>query len=87
VPRYMVGGYEDYPAIHLVPVQGEHGAELPAALYERWRDARAELDATQRAVLAHLRDAGGRDAIPEELWESRDHSPRDGAPGVRQDSL
>jgi hypothetical protein len=87
MPRYMVGGYEDYPVLHLVPVEGEHGAELPAALYQRWKDARAELDAAQRAVVAHLREAGGRDAIPEELWESRDRSPRAGGPGAHQDLL
>jgi hypothetical protein len=83
----MVGGYEDYPVLHLVPAQGEYGAELPAPLYQRWRDARAELDAAQRAVVAYLRDAGGRDAIPEELWESRDRPPRTGASGVRQGLL
>jgi hypothetical protein len=70
--RYMVGGYEEYSVLHLVPVKGDHGVELPPALYHRWRQARAELDAVQREVVAHLREAGGREAIPEELWESRD---------------
>ena len=74
MPRYMVGGYEDYAVLHLVPVSGDHGVELPVELYQRWRRARAELDAVQRDVVAHLRRVGGRDAIPEELWESGDRS-------------
>jgi hypothetical protein len=74
MPRYMVGGYEEYSVLHLVPVSGEHGVELPVELYQRWRRARAELDAVQRDVVAHLRRVGGRDAIPEELWESGDRS-------------
>ena len=72
MPRYMVGGYEDYPVLHLVPVHGEHGVDLPAPLYQRWKSARAELDAVQRAVVAHLRDHGGRAAVPEALREPRD---------------
>ncbi len=76
MPHYMVGGYEDYPVLHLVPVQGDHGVDLPIRLYQRWRDARAELDAVQREVVAHIREHAGRDAIPEELWESRDRRPR-----------
>jgi hypothetical protein len=72
MPRYMVGGYEDYPVLHIVPVSGDHGVELPVQLYQRWKDARAESDAVQRAVVAHLREHGGRDSIPEELWETRD---------------
>ena len=72
MPRYMVGGYDDYSVLHLVPVSGDHGVELPAELYQRRRQARAELDAVQRDVVAHLRRVGGRDAKPEELWESRD---------------
>ena len=72
--RYMVGGYEEYSVLHLVPVHGDHGVELPAPLYVRWRQARAELDAAQREVVAHLRETGGRDAIPEELWESVDRN-------------
>jgi hypothetical protein len=74
MPRYMVGGYDEYSVLHLVPVSGDHGVELPAELYLRWRRARAELDAVQRDVVAHLRQVGGRDAIPEELWESGDRS-------------
>lgn len=73
--RYMVGGYEDYPVLHLVPVQGDHGVDLPEPLYRRWKDARAELDAVQHAVVAYLREQGGRSAIPEELWETRDRQP------------
>lgn len=72
MPRYMVGGYQDYPVLHLVPVQGDQGLDLPVQLYQRWRTARAELDAVQQAVVAHLREHGGHDAIPETLWESRD---------------
>jgi hypothetical protein len=74
MPRYVVGGYEEYSVLHLVPVGGDHGVELPAELYQRWRRARAELDAVQRDVVAHLRRTGGRDAIPEELWEPGDRS-------------
>jgi hypothetical protein len=74
MPRYMVGGYEEYSVLHLVPVGGDHGVELPAELYQRWRRARAGLDAVQRDVVAHLRRVGGREAIPEELWESGDRS-------------
>ena len=36
MPRYMVGGYDDYSVLHLVPVSGNHGVELPAELYQRW---------------------------------------------------
>jgi hypothetical protein len=43
-------------------------------LYQRWRQARAELDAVQRDVVAHLRRVGGPDAVPEELRESSDRS-------------
>ena len=78
MPRYMVGGYEEYSVLHLVPVSGNHGVELPAELYQRWRRARAELDAVQQDVVAHLRRVGGREAIPEELWESGDHSTASG---------
>jgi DNA-binding transcriptional LysR family regulator len=74
MPRYMVGGYDDYSVLHLVPVSGNHGVELPAELYQRWRQARAELDAAQRDVVAHLRRVGGPEAVPEELRESGDHS-------------
>jgi hypothetical protein len=78
MPRYMVGGYEDYPVLHLAPVQGVSGVDLPAELYRRWKDARAELDAVQRAVVAHLREHGGWGAIPEELWEPGDRRVRAG---------
>jgi hypothetical protein len=74
MPSYLVAGYEEYPVLHLTPTEGDQGVELPAVLYGRWRQARAELDAVQREVIAHLRDAGGRDAIPEELWEARDRA-------------
>jgi hypothetical protein len=74
MPRYMVGGYEEYSVLHLVPVSGAHGVELPSELYQRWRRARAELDAVQRDVVAHLRLVGGREAIPEELWEPGDRN-------------
>jgi hypothetical protein len=87
MPRYMVGGYEEYAVLHLVPVQGEYGTELPTQLYQRWKNARAELDAAQRAVVAHLRDSGGRDAVPEELWESQDQPPRTGRSDSGQRSL
>lgn len=70
--RYTVSGYDEYAVLHLEPAEGDKGAELPEALYARWMSARAELDAAQRDVLAHLRKAGGRGAIPQELWESGD---------------
>ncbi len=76
MPRYLVGGYEEFPVLHLVPVRGEVGVELPVELYRRWRRARAELDTAQHDVVAFLRRAGGREAIPEELWESRDRQDR-----------
>ncbi|HKT05300.1 MAG TPA: hypothetical protein VJT31_37770 [Rugosimonospora sp.] len=82
----MIGGYEEYPVLHLVPVQGEHGVELPEQLYRRWKDARAELDAVQHTVIGYLREHGGRAAIPEELWESRDRRPPIGGPGTAQDT-
>jgi hypothetical protein len=71
----MLGGYENRPVLHLVPVQGAPGVDLPAELYRRWKNARAELDAVQRAVVAHLREHGGHDAIPEALGEARDRQP------------
>jgi hypothetical protein len=83
----MVGGYEEYAVLHLVPVQGDYGAELPTQLYQRWKNARAEMDAAQRAVVAHLRDSGGRGAIPEELWESQDQPPRTDRSDCHQSSL
>jgi hypothetical protein len=81
--RYMIGGYEEYSALHLIPVNGDHGVELPVRLYLRWKNARAELDAAQREVVSHLRQTGGRDAIPEELWEAAD---RKGSPARSWDS-
>jgi hypothetical protein len=80
MPRYMVGGYEEYSVLHLAPVSGDQGVELPSQLYQRWRRARAELDAVTRDVVAHLRLVGGRDAIPEELWEPSDRSEVSRAP-------
>lgn len=74
MPRYMIGGYEEYPVLDLVPTEQRGGTPLPAYLYDRWRRARAELDAVQRDVIAHLRATGGRDAIPEELRDARDHN-------------
>jgi hypothetical protein len=78
MPRYMVGGYEECSVLNLVPVGGNHGVELPAELYQRCRRAQAELDAVQRDVVALLRRVGGREAIPEELWESGDRSTASG---------
>lgn len=72
--RYTIIGYEEYPALNLHPIDDDHGIELPAQLYGRWLRARAALDAVQRDVIAHLRAAGGRGAIPEELWEPQDHT-------------
>jgi hypothetical protein len=77
MPRYMEGGYVDYPVLHLMPEQGDHGVDLPMQLYQRWRTARAELDAVQRAVVAHVREHAGHDAIPEELREPRDRRRAD----------
>jgi hypothetical protein len=77
MPRYMVTGYEEYPALHLHPVEDDQGVELPADLFRRWQQARAALDGIQRDVVAHLRATGGRAAIPEELWESQDRADSD----------
>jgi hypothetical protein len=71
--RYAVGGHEEYPVLDLRPVGTEHGVELPQALYVRWRRARAELDAAERAVLTHIRATVGGEALPLELRESQDH--------------
>jgi hypothetical protein len=73
MPRYLIGGYEEYPVLDLVPTEQRSGTVLPLDLYNRWRHARAELDAVQRDVITHLRDTGGREAIPEELRDRRDH--------------
>ena len=77
MPRYMVGGYDDYSVLHLVPVSGNHGVELPAELYQRWRQARAELDAAQRehdersaALEAEQRDLDKRIEVEDRRWES-----------------
>jgi len=86
MPRYMVGGYEEYPVLHLVPVNGEHGSDLPAQLYQRWKTARAELDAVQREVVAHLAAHGGRGAVPEALREPRDRTPGSDGPAVGWDA-
>jgi hypothetical protein len=72
--RYMIIGYEEYPALNLHPVDDDHGVELPVQLYGRWLRARAALDVVQRDVIAYLRASGGRGAIPEELWEPQDHT-------------
>ena len=74
MPHYTVIGYEEYPALHLHPTDDDRGVELPAPLYSRWLRVRAELDAVQRDVVAHLRASGGRGAIPEELWEPQDRT-------------
>lgn len=84
--RYTVSGYEEFPVLHLVPVDGDAGAELPTALYDRWVRARSELDSVQREVLAHLRETGGSGTIPEELWESVDRESRDGTSSTGWDS-
>jgi hypothetical protein len=81
MPHYMVGGYDDYPMLHLVPVNGEHGIDLPAQLYHRWKDARAELEAAQRAVVAHVRAHGGGDTLPNQLWEHSERRPGGARPG------
>jgi hypothetical protein len=74
MPLYLIGGYEEYPVLDLVPTEQRDGTLLPADLYNRWRRARAELDAVQRDVITHLRETGGREAIPEELREMREHN-------------
>lgn len=84
--RYIVSGYDEYAVLHLLPVDGDNGAEIPAALYGRWTSARAELDTVRREVLAHLRKSGGRAAIPEELWEPGDRADGGGIPGAGWDS-
>lgn len=74
MPRYTIIGYEEFPALHLHPTDEDRGVALPAPLYSRWLRVRAELDAVQRDVVAHLRACGGRGAIPEELWEAQDRT-------------
>jgi hypothetical protein len=83
--RYTVIGYEEYPALHLHPIDDGQGAELPPQLYGRWLAARTALDDVQRDVVAHLREAGGRGAIPQELWEAQDRSAPDRLVGVPWD--
>jgi hypothetical protein len=75
--RYAVGGYEEFPVLHLRPVDDGQGVELPATLYARWERARAELDATQREIVAHIRATGGSEAVPAELREAEDHPNED----------
>ncbi len=82
--RYIIGGYDEHSVVHLTPVRGDQGVELPSGLYEQWRQARAELDAAQHEIVSHLRGVGGRDAIPEELWEAVD---RQNLPGRSWDPL
>jgi hypothetical protein len=84
--RFMISGHEEYAVLHLAAVDGDRGIELPVALYTRWTHAREELDAAQRQVLAHLRAAGGRGAIPEELWESVDRAGHVGPSSAGWDS-
>ena len=83
MPRYMLGGFEDHAALHLVPVHGEHGVDLPAPLYRAWKDARTALDAVERDVVAHLRVHGGRDAVPEAQRQRWDGSAELDGPMVR----
>jgi hypothetical protein len=51
--------------------------ELPEELYSRWQKARAELDATQGDIVAHIRATVGSEAIPVELREAEDQSSHD----------
>jgi hypothetical protein len=75
--RYAVIGYEEFPVLHVRPVDDGSGVELPPALYKRWREARAELDAAQRDIVAHIRATAGPDAIPVELQEAQDQPSED----------
>jgi hypothetical protein len=79
--RYVVGGYEEFPVLHLRPVDDGQGVDLPEALYMRWQQARAELDATQREIVAHIRATAGGEAVPAELREVQDRSSRDNPSG------
>ena len=83
--RYSVIGYEEFPALHLLPADDDQGVDLPPEMYARWLAARAALDTVQRDVVAHLRDSGGRGAIPEELWESQDRSGLERPAGTPSD--
>jgi hypothetical protein len=80
--RYAVIGYEEFPVLHLRPAHDGSGVELPVALYIRWRTARAELDATQRDIVAYIRATAGSEAIPAELQEAQDQ-PREDHPSDR----
>jgi hypothetical protein len=71
--RYAVGGYEEFPVLHLRPVDDGTGVDLPDALFARWQHARTELDAAQREVLAHIRGTAGGAAIPDTLRETEDY--------------
>ncbi len=86
MPHYMMGGCEDHRALHLVPVQGENGVDLPAQLYQRWKDARSELDTVQRTIVAYVQEHAGRDAIPEELRQPRDRAPHAGPAAPARDT-
>ncbi len=71
--RYRVSGNEEFPVLYLSPVDNGQGVSLPESLYRRWRRARAELDAAQRAVVAYIRTDAGVDAVPAALRDSHDH--------------
>jgi hypothetical protein len=73
MPLYAVGGHEEYPVLHLRPVEEEPGVQLPESLYLRWQRARAELDAVQRDVLSHIRGTAGGGALPPSLREAQDY--------------
>jgi hypothetical protein len=75
VTRYIVSGHEEFPVLHLRPVDDEQGVDLPEALYRRWRAARAEFDAVQSDVVAYVRVSAGIGAIPAALRERHDHPP------------
>jgi hypothetical protein len=81
--RYAIGGYEEFPVLHLRPVDDGQGVELPAALYGRWQRARAELDATQRDIMAYIRATAGSEAIPAELREVQDNPVPEDHPSDR----
>jgi hypothetical protein len=73
MPLYAVGGHEEYPVLHLRPVDEAPGVQLPESLYLRWQRARAELDAVQRDVLSHIRTTAGGEAVPAALREAQDY--------------
>ena len=86
MPHYMVGGRENYRELHRVPVQEKHGVDLPAQLYQRWKDARAELDAVQRTIVAYMSEHADRDAIPQQLRDQRDRPSCTGRSAPATDS-